>query len=505
MSDYRAGLRTFSEAGETTATLDVEGSLPDWLDGTLLRNGPGRFAVGGQVLRHWFDGLALPRRYGFDPEAGRVEYAVRYLRSETYRGAREGRLVSDQFATPAGFATGLRGRLARLRGPTRSGGSAASVPWPLDSLGATLTDNASVSFARVGDRFAAVTETPRMVALDPETLDAGPTFEHDDGLDLTGSLGHVHHDPARGEYVNLGVRYGRESEYVLTRRPADARAREAVARVGVSRPSYVHSFALTPRYAVVTLSPFVTRPRDLLLADTFLDAFSWRPERGTTFMIVDRETGATTRLRTDPFLVFHHAAAFAEGEVVTLDLVAHPDHRAVTGLSLAALRSGRPGLPAGRLRRYRLDLADGTVESRTLHEGAVEFPTLDYGAATTGGQHGWVTLAATDPDPPVGLPTRVDRLDLSTGDRRSWGRPGTYPGEPLFVPRVPAGDREHVETDEGVLLVELLDPGADQTALVVLDAQTLDRLARVDLPRALPLGFHGQYLRPGHPHERTMA
>ncbi|MFB6169154.1 MAG: carotenoid oxygenase family protein [Haloferacaceae archaeon] len=485
MTDYRAGLQTFPESAETSATLDVEGALPPWLDGTLLRNGPGRFAVGGSDLSHWFDGLALPRRYGFDPESGAVDYRVRYLRSETYRGAREGRLVSDQFDTPAGFATGLRGRLARLGRPS-------------------LTDNASVSLARVGDRLAAVTETPRMVALDPETLESGPTFEHDDGIDLTGSLGHVHHDPARGEMVNLGVRYGRESEYVLTRRPDGTRERDVVARVGVDRPSYVHSFALTPRYAVVTLSPFVTRPRDLLLADTFLDAFSWRPERGTRFLVVDRETGDVSRLRTDPFLVFHHAAAFEADDRITLDLVAHPDHRAVTGLSLAALRSGRPDLPAGRLRRFRLDLADGTVTSRTLHEGAVEFPTLDYGAAVRDGQHRVVYLAATDPDPPVGLSTRVDRLDLATDDRRSWAQPGTYPGEPLFVPRVPASDRD-AETDEGVLLVELLDPDADRTALVVLDAQTLDRLARVELPHALPLGFHGQYLRPGHPHERSMA
>ena len=483
--DYRAGLRTFPEARETHVTLDVEGTLPPWLDGTLLRNGPGRFAVGGRDLRHWFDGLALPRRYGFDPVSGTVDHRVRYLRSETYRGAREGRLVSDQFATPAGFATGLRGRLRRL-------------------AGVTLTDNAAVSFARVGKRLAAVTETPRMVALDPETLDAGETFSHDDGIDLTGSLAHVGHDPVRGESVNLGVRYGRESEYVLTRRPDGARAREVVARVGVDRPSYVHSFALTPRYAVVTLSPFVTRPRDLLLAPTFLDAFSWRPERGTRFLVVDRETGEVTRLRTGPFLVFHHAAAFEDGDAVVVDLVAHPDHRAVTGLSLASLRSGTPGLPAGRLRRLRLDLDARTVESTTLHEGAVEFPTLDYGAAVGPGRHGWVALAATDPDPPVELPTRVDRLDLSTGDRRSWSQPGTCPGEPLFVPRVPASERAG-ETREGVLLVELLDPGADRTALVVLDAPTCDRLARVDLPHALPLGFHGQYLRPGHPHERTMA
>lgn len=487
--DYRAGLQTFPEGAETRAALDVEGSLPAWLDGVYLRNGPGRFEAGGQALSHWFDGLALPRRYGFDPEAGTVEYAVRFLRSETYRGAREGRLVTDQFGTPAGVESAV----ARLRARARR------------LLRPTLTDNASVSFARVGGRLAAVTETPRMVELDPETLATRGPVGYDDDLSLTGSLGHLHRDPARGVAVNLGVRYDRESEYVLTRRPDGASAREVVARVPVDRPSYVHSFALTPRYAVVTLSPWVTSPRSLLLAETFLDAFSWRPDRGTTFLVVDRETGdVVARPTTDPFLVFHHLAAFVDGGDVVVDLVAHPDHRAVTGLRLPALRSGRPGLPAGELRRYRVPLDGGRVESETRHEGSVEFPTLDYGAAVgRADPHRVAYLAATDPDPPVGLPTRVDRLDLDTGERASWARPGTYPGEPLFVPREPWDGR--AETTAGVLLVELLDPGADRTDLVVLDAETLDRLARVRLPDRLPLGFHGQYRRPGHPAERTMA
>ena len=485
--DYRAGLRSFPRDRAGGATLDVKGSLPDWLDGTLVRNGPGAFRVGGRDLTHWVDGLALPRRYGFAPAAETVDYRVRFLESETYAAAREGRLATDQFGTAAfggGPVRAVRDRIARLTGPT-------------------LTDNASVSVVRVGGRLAAVTETPRMVPLDPETLAAGATFDHGDGLDLTGSLGHVHHDPERGVYLNLGVRYGRESEYVLTRRPEGATAREAVGRVPVERPSYVHSFALAGRYAVVPLSPWVTRPRRLLAARTFSDAFRWRPERGLRFVVVDRRTGETVvRARTDPAFVFHAANGFVEDGDVVVDLVAYPDARAVTALSLAALRSDTPGLPAGALRRYRVPLDGGPVAARTLHEGAVEFPTLDYGA-TAGRGHRWLYLAATDPDPPVGLPTRVERLDLATGERSSWARPGRYVSEPLFVPRTPPGDR--AETSEGVLLVEVLDPAADETALVVLDAATLDRRARVRLPARLPLGFHGQYLRPGRPHGRSMA
>ena len=36
----------------------MRGALPEWLAGTLIRNGPGQFEVGNRPLRHWFDGLA---------------------------------------------------------------------------------------------------------------------------------------------------------------------------------------------------------------------------------------------------------------------------------------------------------------------------------------------------------------------------------------------------------------------------------------------------------------
>lgn len=36
-----------------------EGLLPDWLEGTLVRNGPGLFSVGETSYNHWFDGMAL--------------------------------------------------------------------------------------------------------------------------------------------------------------------------------------------------------------------------------------------------------------------------------------------------------------------------------------------------------------------------------------------------------------------------------------------------------------
>mgnify|MGYP002761332732 FL=1 len=61
-------------------TPDIEGSIPAWLSGTLLRNGPGRFEAGGQRVHQRFDGLAMRRRYAFD--GGELRYSNRFLRTE---------------------------------------------------------------------------------------------------------------------------------------------------------------------------------------------------------------------------------------------------------------------------------------------------------------------------------------------------------------------------------------------------------------------------------------
>ena len=64
--------------------IPVDGRLPRWLDGVLLRNGPGLFEIGEQKLNHWFDGLAMLHAFAF--AGGRVSYANRFLQIERLRG-----------------------------------------------------------------------------------------------------------------------------------------------------------------------------------------------------------------------------------------------------------------------------------------------------------------------------------------------------------------------------------------------------------------------------------
>ncbi len=78
--------------------LPLEGRLPDWLQGSLIRTGPARWEVGRQTMRHWFDGFAMLHRFGISD--GEVSYANRFLQTKAYRAAEEkGEIVYSEFAT----------------------------------------------------------------------------------------------------------------------------------------------------------------------------------------------------------------------------------------------------------------------------------------------------------------------------------------------------------------------------------------------------------------------
>ena len=67
--------------------LRVEGRLPGWLRGALIRTGPAKWDVGDRTMDHWFDGLAMLHRFAIAD--GRVTYASRFLESNSYRAARD--------------------------------------------------------------------------------------------------------------------------------------------------------------------------------------------------------------------------------------------------------------------------------------------------------------------------------------------------------------------------------------------------------------------------------
>ena len=61
-ANYQLGFSTL-EREVKTAKLPLQGTIPNWLNGTLIRTGPAKFEVGNKSYRHWFDGLAMLHRF----------------------------------------------------------------------------------------------------------------------------------------------------------------------------------------------------------------------------------------------------------------------------------------------------------------------------------------------------------------------------------------------------------------------------------------------------------
>lgn len=465
---FELGFRTL-DAEVTDRSLPVSGTLPDWLAGALVRNGPAKFEVDGDRVDHWFDGLGMLHRFAFEGSYDEIRYTNRFLRSETYRRALEDGVLDGQFATSDG------GYLARVR----------------QLLFGEPTDNCNVHVVRVADDLVALTETPRYVAVDPATLETRGAFAFADDLAGHINCAHVVPDPHRGETVGLLTSFGRPSEYTVYRLPDGSDERERVGSVDAADPAYLHSFALTESFVVLTEHPFVTDPKRFLMpgGSGFVDFYDWEPERGTTFHVLDRDTGETvTTAQTEPYFVFHQTNAFernsgSEGSnELVVDLVAYRDAGVVEGLYLAEaadwFESGRDG----HLRRFRVPLDGGRVTSESLYEGC-ELPRVARADRTREYRYAYVQGAAERDG------NHVAKVDVTTGASRRWEKPGLFVEEPVFVRAPDAAP----SSDCGVVLVTALNTNEERTDLLVLDGETLDERARAPLPHVVPFGFHGRY------------
>lgn len=450
--------------------LRCHGQLPDWLEGDLLRTGPARFQVGKQSYRHWFDGLAMLHRFHF--QGGQVIYSNRYLQSAAYQESMaEGTIRRPEFATNARPTI-----LQRLRLSPRPG----------------FGDNGNVNTSRIGGHTVALTETPRPLAFDPDSLATLDSEELQPSLPGQITTAHPHFDARRQCQFNYLLEFGRVSRYRLYRIDVGSTQAKVVATIETRRPAYMHSFGMSERYLILTEFPLVANPLSFLLRNRpFIQNYRWEPERGTRFHLIDKDTGKIVKTaRAEPFFAFHHVNAFEQDGQLCVDIVAFPDASVLDNLYLDHLRSGAPVATASRLTRFTVDLnGDNTVTSRPLTDAPVELPRFDY-RHRAGQAYRYVYAAGTSPG--ATFFDRLHRIDLATGETTPWLEPGCYPGEPVFVPR-PGADEE----DDGVVLSVVLDARAGHSFLLVLDASDFSELARADVPHPIPFGFHGNFQASG--------
>jgi beta,beta-carotene 9',10'-dioxygenase len=445
----------------------VQGEMPKWLSGTLLRNGPAKFQVGEKRV-DWFDGLAM--LHAFEFSSGQVVYSNRFLRSAQYYTMIEGKSLNF-----SGFAQDpcpkVFGRQVSLE-----------IPESMKGI-----HNADVSIQMYADRMVALTEIPLPVIFDPKTLDTLGTFPYQDQL-VQGQWESAHplRDPVQAETINYFIRFGRNSSYVVWKMLENEATRKIIAEIPVEMPSYMHSFALTEHYVILVEFPFVVNPLDLLLEKKpFIFNYQWKPALGTQFLVINRASGEVVRIKGEPFFAFHHVNAFDREGKIFIDTITHSNANIIGVVTEQPEdANGVEESERTRMERFTIDLSQKEIARETLFDQTTELPRVPSDRVSREYRYCY----AVDMRFPTTLRAKpaLYQIDVVTKKGTSWAEEGCFPGEPIFVPD-PDGQSE----TDGVVLSVVLDFAHHRSFLLVLDAKGFKEIARAEVPNPIPVGLHG--------------
>jgi carotenoid cleavage dioxygenase len=244
----------------------------------------------------------------------------------------------------------------------------------------------------------------------------------------------------------------------------------------------MHDFGVTATRVVVFDLPAVFDLEALIGGGT---GIRWDPDHGARIGVLERGApgDAIRWIEVEPFWVFHFLNAHDDGDALVV-LGCRADR-----LNTSFGDEAGDGRADPLLHRWRIDPVAGTVTDDALDDRPADFPRVADAVVGLDARHGYVgRLAPTGDGDDLAVFDGVVKHDLRTGTSTSVGYgPHCVSGEPVFA----ADPARSSDEDGGWLLNWVHDLDADESAAVVLDAATLEEVARVHAPRRIPFGFHG--------------
>ncbi len=435
----------------------VEGAIPDELAGTLYRNGPGRWQDHtGRPLHHLFDGDGMIS--AFTIGAGAVHYRNRYVRTQHFQG----------------------------KSGTRHMGTDATGGW-LANIGRLPPNLANTNVVEHAGHLYALWEGGPPHEVDPDTLETRGLRRFGGELRWIGSYSaHPCFCPSSGDMFNFGVEFIPAPHLRVYR--TDRRGRLKHYR-SVSLPyvAMVHDFAITERYLVFLISPIIPDSIPIALGlRAFGDGMKYRPERGSSFILIPRDGGEVRRIEHEAVLQFHLSNAYDDRGDVIVDAITY--HGGELLDCIARFRTTPMDRVSSEFTRFRIT-GGGRVMREQLSDRTCEFPR--HHPDREGRPHRWSYFNTKH-----NLGTLYDgisKLDLADNSQTTYVAEtvGNSFCEPVFAPRPGASDE-----DDGWLLSVEYQVEEHTSRLVVLDAKDLEGgpIATAQLTHHIPQGFHGDFV-----------
>ncbi|KAG9475125.1 hypothetical protein GDO78_003536 [Eleutherodactylus coqui] len=456
---------------------EVQGSIPKWLQGTLLRNGPGLHAVGEMTYNHWFDGLSLI--HSFTMKNGK---AFTYLSH-----------VVPEF-----------------------------------------TDNCLINIIKFGDDYYTSSETNFIRKIDPYSLDTLEKVDYMKYVTVNLATSHPHYDN-EGNTFNMGTSIGDKgrTKYMIFKVPSTVadkdkkksplKSAEVVCAIPARHllsPSYYHSFGMTENYIILIEQPLKL---DIVkLATAYFRGVNWascivfQNDEKTWFHIVDKRTKkpVAEKFYSDALVFYHHINAYEEDGHIVFDIIAYKDNSLYDMFYMANLRKtlnletvltsaptckrfvvplqydkkAEVGVNLVKIPTTATAVKDKNDEicchPEILCEG-IELPRINYDY--NGKKYRYVYASHVEWRP---IPTQIVKFDTVTKEMLVWNEDMCWPAEPLFVP-----DPNGKEEDDGIILSSIVSSDPKKSSfLLILDAKTFKEVGRASVNANIHVDLHGIFI-----------
>jgi carotenoid cleavage dioxygenase-like enzyme len=471
------------------------GTVPAWLGGTYVRNGPAQLSFEGNPRRKftsWLDGFAKLHSFKFN--GAKVLYSGKMLESPNYLASvAQGELVPSLTLN----------KFSSLEEEWSWGEKLTILK---NSLMMTAYDNNNPGLWRIGPDnkedgiYLGVTDTPVPIRFNLSSLATlGMQYPPLLPLPVTGCT-HWMRELGTDNSINFQQKVGLTGgQYVEVHRyrPEDQYgAPQVVATFVARKQSSIHSFSITQNFAIFFFYPVIIDGKKMWGANFHVfELLQWLEDERTEIFVVDLRTGEVRKYQTDPTYSAHHANAYEDGDELVVDLCPTHYEALRTYLDLEN-QLNPPAISKGsttasqHFSRYRINTATAAVTTASFPNtlgsrfiNSFDFPTINenFRGVAYCVVYGWSAIDYSR------MALVKKNVCDSTQDKVHYLE-NHYSSEMHFLPR-PGGRAE----DDGALVTIVFDGEKEKSYLLLLDAASFQPIDRAYLPHNIPWSAHGMH------------
>ena len=465
----------------SNAVLQVSGKIPDDLEGVYLRNGTNLQFEQTNGRYHMFNGAGMLHQLQI--AAGKASYSNTYIKTPRYEI--EDAMGQDQYLHFGDLAGGGKAGLVRM-----AVAALRQRLGVLPALEALESGSSTTAVQYHHGKLYCLQETGYPFALNTRVedghliLDGEGRWDTFDGKLDSPYTAHPKIDPATGDWYTFSTQFSSGRLYHSVLRQGKLEQHSVIDQ---QKPAlaFLHDYYLTDHYLVFPDLSLRFNPKDMFGPEKSPMVFNADYKMRWGVIKRDHQPGDPVRWFTtdQPGHLWHVVNGWEEtrDDGGTDIVLFAPVFRSYP----SNLPIHNPQEPHAKFNKWRLNLDSGQVtEDRVLLDHFYERPS--FNTAYIGRQNRYAYLLDEEKE---GMMARgvlkydmVDEREIAYFDYGEF-----YGGEALFVPRTNASSE-----DDGYLLELLMM--ADRAELLIIDAATMQEMARLHLPQRVPFGVHSCWL-----------